>query len=456
MKERTPYGQAVDVPADPGQARRLAHQLREQGRLDAASTVMLALGRQHVGAPAVVFDCVQFIKQCGRHAEAAELCELQLASGVASPPLHMLAGSVEHELGHFDKARTHYLAALGAGVNLNEWFALQALSNTQRYADADHPDFALFESQLRLPALTPRARASILFALGKACDDVADYARAAQALREANALVKGGVSWSRTAWQRFVESQLAAPPVPTAMATTAGCVPVFIVGMVRSGTTLVADRLGRRPGVRNRGELPFIAHLAQRLIQQGLTRDPAALEHARQIYLAHLCQDDAPAHWYVDKHPLNFRYLDQLAMLFPQARVIYCRRDRRDNALSIWSQLFAHSDNDYAYDFDDIAGYVAGCERLMAHWQGTLALPIHIVDYERMVGEPEATLAGIDRFIGLPDTGETGDATAAAAAISSASMWQARQPIYHRSAGRWRDYAPFVPELIDKFAARDA
>lgn len=449
----------IDV-ADPVRAVALASSLREQGRLEAATAVMMELGQRLAGNPDITFDCAHFIRQSGRHAQAAMLCERQLRTGPSSPRLLALAGTVAHELGRFGEAREHYMAALRAGVNLNEWFVLQALANTQHYGDASHADFALFESNLDHPALTPRARASILFGLGKACDDIGDQARAARVLREANALARGTVAWSRDAWIRFVAAQSHASVV-AAPVVESSCTPIFVVGMVRSGTTLVADRLCRDPVVRNRGELPFLGYLAEQLVGQGRTGDTMALAEARRIYLAHLQQDDAPAAWYVDKHPLNFRYLGQIAAMFPQARVIHCQRNRRDNALSIWSQLFGHADNDYAYAFDDIAAFGAGCDQLMMHWKQRLALPIHTVDYEQMVEQPEQTLAGLRAFLELP--GECPPRQSGMAdvqdqrdyAIGSASMWQARQPVYRSSVGRWRLYAPFLSELAEKFPDAD-
>jgi tetratricopeptide (TPR) repeat protein len=339
-------------------------------------------------------------------------------------------------------------------VDLNEWFVLQALASTQRYTDSAHPDFALLESNAHAPGLTDNARASILFALGKACDDVGDYARAAANLREANALARQLQPWSRPAWERFVAAQREAAGSPVVFAAEDGPTPVFIVGMVRSGTTLVAERLGRLPGVRNRGELPFIGYLAEQLRAQGLARHRPSLEQARRIYLAHLRQDDAPATWYVDKHPLNFRYLGEIAAMFPEARIIHCRRDARDNALSIWSQLFAHRDNAYAYDFGDIAAFGTGCEALMQHWQHTLDVPIHNLDYERMVSEPEQAMVQLRAFLGVADDAGAAASPASPGAIATASLWQARQPIYHRSVGRWRSYAPHLPELVAAFPDR--
>jgi hypothetical protein len=172
--------------------------------------------------------------------------------------------------------------------------------------------------------------------------------------------------------------------------------------------------------------------------------DPAALHQAAAIYMGHLRQDDAPARCYIDKNPHNFRHLGLVQALMPQARVIFCRRDRRDTALSIWSQLFAHQDVDYAYDFADIAAFAAGHDRLMEHWQRTLRLPILELHYEDLVAGPEETLRRLRGFIGID--GEEA-APGAATAISTASVWQARQPVYRGAVGRWRAWDAYLPEL---------
>lgn len=445
MNRSVPTGHASAISADVQQARAVAMQLRQQGRLDAAANVMHAAGLKALGQPDAVFDCALFIKESGRHALAAELCDRQLALSPGHLRLLALAGSIDHEMGRFDAARSRYLAAIHGGIDLNQWFLLHALSTTQRYTDADHPDFALFEAHASDARLSPRARAAVCFALGKARDDIGDTRRAAEMFRAANGLVKREVHWSRDVWERFVAAQIQEAPAAS-LTQPSGCVPVFVVGMVRSGTTLLADRLGGHADVRNRGEMPFIAYLAGQLKSQGLLHDVRACAQARDIYLAHLRQDDAPARWYIDKHPLNFRYVGLIHRLFPEAQVLYCRRDRRDNALSIYSQYFGHADNDYAYDFEDIASYAAGCDRLMAHWAQSRGLPLHVVDYEQMVADPETTLAAAGAYLGLPGEQPATDARDQGA-IATASMWQVRQPIYHRSVGRWRSYGEWLPEL---------
>lgn len=428
----------------------LARQLRNRGRLDAAVAALAAACGQGADL-AVLLECALFMKQCQREAPALALCEGALARGERDARLFALAGNLALALGRFEQARTWLLEAIAQGVDFNEWQVPEALARAQRYRDPQHPDFARFEDWRNDPRLGPRARASLLFGLAKAYDDVGDCARAATLLREANAVARSLSPWSREGWQAVIAAQLAAPTPRVTASVACDCTPVFVVGLPRTGTTLVAELLGRHPDVRNRGELPMLGYIASRLRQSGHAQDPIALRDAAELYLAHLRQDDAPARWYVDKDPLNFRYLDTVAALFPQARVVYCRRDRRDTALSIWSQMFGNPEYGFACDFADIALVAADCERLMAHWQRKLPLAIHVLDYEHLAAQPQEALDALGAFVGLP----TFDLLAAPApegkAIASASLWQARQPVHRGSIGRWQRYVPYLPELTAAF-----
>jgi hypothetical protein len=163
-------------------------------------------------------------------------------------------------------------------------------------------------------------------------------------------------------------------------------------------------------------------------------------------------QDDPPAGWYIDKNPLNFRHLGLISAMLPEARIIHCRRDRRDTALSIWCQLFAHQDNNYAYDWNDIAAFAQGEAQLMRHWQALLPGRIYSLDYQRLAEEPAQTLDELSAFLGLPPLDLVNAAPKADSAIATSSVWQARQPVYRSSIGRWKAYAPYIPEL-ESFSA---
>ena len=441
-------GLAQRHPADVAVAFSLAHVLREQGRYDAAAQQVARCARQAPQDAIQVARCVQFAMQCQRDELAHALCEEGLAAGGADARLLALAGRTALVLGDFERARARLLEAIARGVNLDESYVALLLSMAQRYGDTGHPDFALFERLLREPALQPVARAATLLALGKACDDVGDWPGAVRALREGNALLRAARPWSRADWARSVERQLAAAVPVANVAVDASFNPVFIVGMPRSGTTLIAERLGRDARVRNRDESAWLPQ-----VHAMLEADPSPdrVAQAARLYRTHLRQDDAPARWHVDKNPLNFRHLGTAAALFPNLRVIWCRRGPRDTALSIWSHFFGNPDNGYARDFDDIAAVSRDCERLMRHWSEQAGVPVLAVDYEDVVARPEALLARVRGFVGLGDGATPGADDGRRQAIVTASTWQARQPVYAHAVERWRNYAAHLPELLDAF-----
>jgi LPS sulfotransferase NodH len=136
--------------------------------------------------------------------------------------------------------------------------------------------------------------------------------------------------------------------------------------------------------------------------------------------------------------------------MFPHAKIIRCQRNARDTALSLWMQCFLEDVQGYAYDFDDIAVVMRDCDRLMDHWRQRYADAIRTVRYEDLVAEPLATIADLAQWVGLPapDANEPLSPEATTSPISTASLWQARQPVNTRSIERWRHYAPYMPELL--------
>ena len=433
-------------PMHPEATPLLAKLLQSQGQLNAASQLMAGWCRHASLPPALTMRCAQFIQQCQRQPLAAALCEEAISHGHADAELHVLAGNLARELGEFEVARTHYYAALETGIDLDSWYVLGALAATRRYTDRADPDFARFIANFGDSTYSLHARAVTGFGLAKAYDDIGDHAHAAQTLRAANQLSGQVQPWSREAWAHWLDKRLQAHTLETPLPVLPDFVPVFIVGLPRSGTTLAATRLAGHPEVRDRGELPMLHFIAEQLHSGNLLRDAGALRQAAELYRVHAVQDDPAVRWYIDKNPNNFRYLDLIAALFPQARIIHCRRDPRDTALSIWSQSFAHPQYGFASDLDDIADFFRGHDRLMQHWKQRLHVSIHSLDYEALVADPPSTLAALRAFVGLPAAAYD-PPSASTTTITTASVWQARQPIYNSSVGRWKHYLPYVPEL---------
>jgi len=319
--------------------------------------------------------------------------------------------------------------------------------------------------------LDDAGRALLGYGLGKALDGLGRHAEAMTSWIDANAARRRMIGpldraalderanrliedFSPRFWQRVAASGLSST------------LPVFVVGMPRSGTTLVEQIIAAHPGAVGCGELPDIALMAQRLPQrlaaeQRWPAHPAAIE--REVlreeagrYLALLERKAGPGvARAVDKAPLNFFHVGLIAALFPQARVVWCRRDPRDVALSIFSENFALQAQ-YATDLADIGYFHRIHERLMRHWQASNALPIIEIDYARLVQDFEGTTRQLIEFLGLPWDPACLDFHASARAVQTPSRWQVRQPIYTGSLGRWRKYAAWLSPLLAELADEDA
>ncbi|HKE48468.1 MAG TPA: sulfotransferase, partial [Rhodanobacteraceae bacterium] len=427
----------------------LAKILKEQARMNAVADVVGALFARAPQPVGLTIQAIELLDDAGMKDAAAAIAEAAIARGSTDPRLYAYSGMLHLQLGDFARVRECYTYALEHGAQALDWQVANGLAAAQRYADANHADFALFEQSLRRSDLTDRARASVLFALGKAYDDIGDPARAAGHFRDGNRVVAGIVDWSRKNFRRTVAARLDAKPIAERVAPSSDFVPVFIVGMPRSGTTLVADLLSRHADVRYRGELGWMPFLA---LELGRSARPGAkmLEDAAATYRTQVRQDDAPARFYIDKQPLNFLNVDLIAALFPNARIIHCERNERDTALSIWMQYFAGPEHNFAYDFADIAAVMQGCDKLMAQAKKRGIADIRTMSYERLASDAQASMRELATWLGLGDSTSSGAAT-----ISTSSLWQVRQPVYTRSIGRWRAYAPHVPELM-QFSAGDS
>jgi tetratricopeptide (TPR) repeat protein len=432
----------------------LAFMLREAGRIEAAVQVIVDLAGAQMGDARQTLALLGFLRECGAYTQAMHIAHSARTRWPEDASVAAITGEIALALGKFDAAHSALSEALTR--NPGQAPAWLRLAHCQRYADRNNPDLLRFESARANPALSMQARICAGFALGKAWDDLGDYANAAQVLRDANAQARANTPWRAQDWHRFVADQIAGRPLP-ALTDDVDFTPVFIVGLPRTGTTLTAATLGRHRQLRDRGELNWIAAMHASLQSQGLLHDPASLQAVRALVAAQLRRDDAPAHGYIDKNPLNFRHLDLVAAIFPNAKIIHCRRHRRDTALSLWMQHFAHDDAAFAYDFAGIAEMAAGHDELMAHWRRTLAVPIFDLDYEALASADPEVLHRLVAFLGLaPEALLQTPASAAGpittGPITTASVWQVRQPLHTRSIGRWQHYAAFVPELAQLFA----
>ena len=332
------------------------------------------------------------------------------------------------------------------------------------------PEFLVCaEVALRDEKVTDEAKALVGYGLAKYRDRRGDYNEAAQAASLANAARRRKAGpLDREQFARRVDSIVRTYGAEFFSERRRFGVgtdqPVFIVGLPRSGTTLTEQILAAHPWLHGAGELPTLSRVATHALadtddqpwQAALKLDQMKSRELAHKYLRAL-RDGAPKGRLriSDKSPLNFFHLAFAATLFPGARVIHCRRDLRDNALSIWMENF-NPDQRYATDFDDLAFYTAQYRRLMAHWRNVLPLPILDLQYEETVTDVEAQARRLLEFLGASWDARCLDFHRSERTVQTPSRWQVRQPIYTRSVGRWHKYAEYLPGLTTAFAEQVA
>ena len=234
--------------------------------------------------------------------------------------------------------------------------------------------------------------------------------------------------------------------------------PVFVVGMPRSGTTLTERILAGHPEVAGGGELPglpWIANFMQTDIKSTQPYpwclpeiDPATARGFARHYLDGLDEVDSEAQRVIDKLPGNCVRIGLIGLLFPNAKVIHLERDPLDTCLSCYFQLFRR-DFSYMWDLRDIAAVYKQYRRYMEHWHAVRPIEILDVQYEDLVADPEPVARRMIDFIGLDWDPRCLDSNASDQPIATASIWQARQPIYDSSVAGWKHYEKHLGPLIE-------
>ena len=265
-----------------------------------------------------------------------------------------------------------------------------------------------------------------------------------------------GHSFDRQAFDRQVAEIAAAFPPGFAsnhrVLSASEPQPIFIVGMPRSGTTLVEQIIAAHSAVSGGGELEALPRLIDEL--PGYPTDWASitaerLEAVARGYSEALAEVDRTAALVTDKLPMNFLHLGLISVLFTNAKVVYCRRDPLDTCLSIYFQNFA-GNIPFANDLGDIAVAYGACERLMAHWRTVLPPGSLIeVDYEDLVTDPDGYIARLIDDLGLPWEPPCLSPPSAVRPVHTASQLQVRQPITAAAVGRWKNYRSHMGTLIE-------
>jgi tetratricopeptide (TPR) repeat protein len=380
--------------------------------------------------------------------EAEALSRRAIALDPHSKPLQKVLGDLLSTRGNFDEA----IAAYDRAFELNPTRALVKIVYFRKCTKADRPWLTRMLSSLRDASLRDDHRTEVHFACGKLLDDLGEYQEAMQHFEAANRLRGRESRFNRSVFSRHCD-QLAERFTSPFFAANRMLghddeTPLLIVGMFRSGSTLVEQILSSHPAIAAGGELPFWPKRASSPgIADAAYLSPEAAHDLSRDYLGLLRGIGPHASRVTDKDLSNFLRLGLIHLLLPNARIIHCRRHPVDTCLSMYSSYFSEK-IEFVSDKSDLAFAYRQYARLMEHWRALLPADRFIdVDYENLIANREAVTRRLIAFTGLDWDNACLEPERNERAVRTASVWQARQPVYATSVARWRRYEPWLGEL---------
>jgi len=434
--------------------------MRRMHEAKSAAEKALALGPAN---PMTLDTLGVVFSQANAHEQAVDVFRRLVAMAPNHAPAHFNLAYALTATG--DAAAAEQALEACIRIDARQWIAHWNLAQLRRQT----PDSHHIERLKRLLAqysAQPAAQLYLNMALAKEHEDLGHYPQAFEHYRSAKAAgrPRDGQSAKRdeAIFKRLVESF---PLMEKAEhAGDASSAPIFIIGMPRTGTTLLDRILSSHPDVHSAGELQDFPASLQRVSASAvpILLDPDLPANVRHLdwqalgasYLAATREHAEKARCFIDKLPHNFLYAGFIARALPKAKIICLRRDPLDTCLGNFRHLFERETSYYDYSFDllDTGRYYLGFDRLMAHWNNVLPGRVLEVHYESLVESQEAETRRLLDFCGLPWNDACLQSERNAAPVNTPNAWQVRAPIYRTALGRWRNYEPQLRELRDLLA----
>ena len=375
------------------------------------------------------------------------------------PELHLSIGHALKTQGKTTEAILAYRAAADAKPDCGDAYWSLANLKTYRFTDAELARMTQAEED---PLTRPVDRYHLCFALGKALEDRGEYARSFAYYERGNALKKTECRYRPGITERNTRLQKAVCTAEFFAARAGfGCAsaaPIFVVGLPRSGSTLIEQILASHSSVEGTMELADIPRMVQdlegRSDQHGEPRYPEVLarltaDDCRRLGEKYLSDTGAYRRgktFFVDKMPNNFRHLGLIHLILPQARIIDARREPMACCFSNFKQLFA-SGQQFTYSLEDIGRYYRAYVELMAHWDAALPGKVLRIQHEELVGDLAGNVRRILEFCGLDFEPGCVEFHRTERQVHSASSEQVRQPVYREGLEQWRHFEPWLGPL---------
>ena len=449
----------------------LASELCAHQRYDEALPHLERLLDADAGNPGYIGLKVQALRFYGRNAEAVALLERAATSHPRDAALRLMQGHQLRDVGDAAGAIEAYCQALRIQPALSEAYRCLADLKTYRFAPAE---VAAMEQLLALGPPTDPGRADIEFALGKALEDAAQYARSFEHYARGNALFRSGVVYRPEVMRGGLE-RAKELYTPQFFAERAGWGserrdPIFIIGMPRSGSTLLEQILASHSQIEGTRELPEIPAIARELMLSGdryakasYPRQLAELSRAqlegyaeRYLQRTQLHRPQGKPH-FVDKMLANYDHVGLIQLMFPRATIIDARRHPMACCFSCFRQMFGLGQA-FSYDQQELGGHYRHYFELMEHIERVLPGRVHRLYYEELVSNPEGVVRRLLDHCGLPFEAGCLKFYENRRAVSTLSSEQVRRPISAEAVNQWRHFEPWLGplrealgELVDRY-----
>lgn len=487
------YEAALNFDPELTEARRnLANSLLTQGQPDEALRHILIAVNANPNAIEVQVSMGNILQELGRHDDAIACFTAVSEAQPDVAPIHCNLGNVLKDVGRLHDATKHYQKALELDPNYAEahyclgrmrqylgdtgeassefrkaisldrnctkaWRAITELSR-QSLTDAEIKSIA---AALESEDYSPEQRLHLEFALAKSYEDVGKHVDASEHYQRGNRLCRNRIAYSFEHDQKVFERVKATFDAgffdQWANAGSADATPLFVVGMPRSGSTLVEQILASHPSVHGGGELPLLPQaIARRFpLADGVdytaalsTASQADFDSVAESYLTTQRQLAPDAQRISDKLLINFLNIGLIHVLFPNSRIIHCLRDPRDTCFSIYKHIFGARGHHYAYDLEELGRYYNEYAKLMVHWEDVLPGRVYQISYESLVQEQESTTRALLEYCELSWDPACLEFHRSERPVVTHSASQVREPIFSDSIGAWRPYEASLAPLL--------
>ena len=458
-KDQNPHAAVAADAQDIEQALSASFEKLQRGQAEKAEQIARKAIARHPGDPRLMSNLVAALENQGRGEDALRAASAAAEANPDDPQCRNNLGALLKFQGHLDEASKEFRRAVELAPQYAP--AWRNLAGLKTFEDPDDPDLAAMVELLPRVPREKEARTSLYFAIARAYDQLGNVDEAFTHFERGNRLKRSNTPMRMREVTQLIDDTIEHQTIeliqkgPAEGASDAA--PILIVGMPRSGSTLVEQILASHPAVEGVGEVPDLGLAIEPHVGNPVHRvrtvaglDDASVAAIGKAYAASLSRRVPEAERVVDKYLTNFVHLGTLRRALPNARFVHVRRGPMDNGFGCYRTLFT-SNIPYAYEFGEIAGTYAETHRLMDHWRAALPEALYELDYEALVADLEGESRRLLEFLGLPWSDACLRFHETDRRVNSASATQVRKPLFTSSVGRWRRYEKQLKPLAAAF-----